>query len=452
MKPQVRLALPRPYDGPLPLAPVSPVPRLRRIALAGNSLIAIFVFGLGIWSVYAPLESAAIAAGVVESESKLRAVQHLEGGIVRTLLVRDGDHVERGQPLLRLDDTAARTHVQMLRAQYWDAEAREARLLAERDGYQFISFPQALMDAADADPAVFSIADGQQAVFQSRRQMMQSQIAVIHERASQVEKEVEALLAQQAAAEQRSEIVRAEMATVERLVRQGLTPRPRLLELQREMVEVEGLRRQAAAQISRSYQVIAETKASLLTLQTDWENEVTESLYDVQTLKMQLAEKIQVANDRLHRSQVTAPDDGIVTNLKVHTEGEVISAGSHLMDIVPKDDRLIISARLRPEDIDVVRPGLEAEVQILAYKQRRARPLKGTVTYVSADHLTDGSSPEPYYAMQVGVKNEEAAQGEEVELIPGMPAQVFVKTGESTVALYALGPLLDSLDRSFRED
>ncbi|WP_230532585.1 HlyD family type I secretion periplasmic adaptor subunit [Microvirga roseola] len=445
-------ALAQQCEGALPSVPSTPFPRLRHVALAGNSLIAIFMVGLGAWAIVAPLRSAAIAAGIVEAETSRKTVQHLEGGIVRTILVRDGDRVHAGQALLRLEDTRARTQLQVLRSQLWDAQAREARLLAERGGLENIDLPDELHTASQSDPAVRAILAGQQAIFESRRQVMRSQNAVLIERSIQVEKEIIGLKAQEAAAGKRSQIIRREIDTVQALVNKGLTPRPRLLALQREMVEIDGRRGETAARISRAYQVIAEVKANLLKLQSDHQNEVVQSLHKTQNLMMQLAEKIQAAADQLSRTEVTAPESGVVTDLRVRTPGGVISPGAPLMDIIPQDDRLIVNARLRPEDIDVVRVGQAAEVHLLAYKQRRVPPLKGSVVYVSADRLVDRRTDQAYFATQIRVDEGHPEHVSNVEMVPGMPVQVFIETGESTAALYALGPLLDSFHRAFRED
>src|SRR5262249_15989490 len=175
-------------------------------------------------------------------------------------------------------------------------------------------------------------------------------------------------------------------------------------------------------------------------------------LRDAQNQICQIRERLQGANDQLARTAVKAPEDGVVTDLKVHTPGGVIGAGAPLMDLVPRQDRLIITARLRPEDIDVVRPGLDAEVNLLPYNQRRVAPLHGKVTRVSPDRLPDKRPDQPYYETRIAVQDPQAVAGDRIKIIPGMPAQAFIKTGRGTVALYALKPLLDSFNNAFRED
>lgn len=433
-------------------APPALSDRLRGVTRTGNLLVCGFVLGLGTWSTYAPLESAAIAVGTVESESSRKTIQHLEGGIIREILVADGDVVRSGQTMISLEDTKARAEAQSLRGQLWEATAREARLQAEQHGEGRVSFPVELEIAQNASPSVAAVLAGQQSIFETRRQVFQSQAAVNREKRSQVEKEIEGLRAQESAASRRIEIVRDEAATVATLVSKGLERRPRLLNLEREIADIEGRRGEIVAQISRAGQVINESEAVLLKLEHDRQNEIAQSLREVQNQIFQLRERLQAADDQLSRTAVKAPEDGVVTDLRIHTPGGVIGAGAPLMDLVPRQDRLIVIARVRPEDIDVVRPGLSADVNLLPYNQRRVPRLHGTVTHVSADRLVDKRTDQPYYATKIRVQDPAGAGIDGVQIIPGMPAQVFIKTGRGTVALYALRPLLDSFNGAFRED
>jgi HlyD family secretion protein len=425
--------------------------RLRGLTRTGNLLVGCFVLGLGTWSTVAPLESAAIAVGTVESESSRKTIQHLEGGIIKKILVADGDLVHAGQTLVLLEDTKASAEVESLKGQLWDAIAREARLTAEQHGEERVSFPPEFEKANKESPSVAAALSGQQNIFETRRQAFQSQIAINGEKRLQVEKEIEGLQAQASAATKRVGIVRDEAATVATLVEKGLERRPRLLNLEREAADIEGKRGEITAQISRAGQVISESQTNLLKLENDRQNEISQSLREVQSQIFQIREKLQAANDQLSRTAVKAPEDGVVTDLKVHTPGGVIGAGAPLMDLVPRQDRLVVTARVRPEDIDVVRPGLEADVNLLPYNQRRVAPLHGTVARVSADRLLDKRTDQPYYATKIRV-DPQAGGRDAIKIIPGMPAQVFIKTGRGTVALYALKPLLDSFNSAFRED
>lgn len=431
--------------------PTSPRGRLRGITVAGNLLVLGFMLGLGTWASLAPLESAAIASGVVESESSRKTIQHLEGGIVSKILVSDGDIVRSGQTLIALDDTRANSEVQSLQNQLWDATARAARLQAEQQRFESIAIPDALEQDSKQNGVAAAAVSAQQFIFQARLQVHESQLAVVRERRRQVEKEIEGLKAQESATGQRVDIVREELDMVATLVNKGLERRPRLLNLQRELADVEGRRGEITAQISRAGQVISEQQATLFKLESERQNEIAQSLRDAQNQIFQLRERLLAARDQLARTEVKAPEDGVITDLRVHTTGGVVGAGAPLMDLVPRQDRLIVTARLRPEDIDVVHPGLNAEVHLVPYNQRRVPRLKGTVVHVSADRLLDKRTDQPYYATNIRVDDTQIVAND-IQIVPGMPVQVFITTGRGTVALYALGPLLDSFRGAFRED
>jgi HlyD family secretion protein len=415
-------------------------------------LVCCFVVGLGTWSSFVPLESAAIAFGTVESESSRKTIQYIEGGIIREILVADGDVVRAGQILISLEDTKAHAEAQSLKGQLWDATAREARLQAEQHGEKRVSFPAKLEMAQNENPSVAAVLAGQQSIFETRRQVFQSQAAVNREKRSQAEKEIEDLRAQASVASKRIEIVREEADMVATLVSKGLERRPRLLNLEREMADIEGRRGEILAQISRAEQIVNESQATLLKLENDRQIEIAQSLREAQNQILQIGERLQAADDQLLRTAVKAPEDGVVTNLRIHTPGGMVGAGAPLMDLVPRQDRLIVTARVRPDDIDVVRPGLSADVNLLPNNQRRVPRLTGTVTHVSADRLLDKRTDQPYYATKIRVQDPRIAEIDGVQITPGMPAQVFIKTGRGTVALYALRPLLDSFNNVFHED
>jgi HlyD family secretion protein len=324
--------------------------------------------------------------------------------------------------------------------------------MVEQRGEKRLLFPSELESAQKESPSVAAVLAGQQKIFETRQQVFQSQIAVNREKRSQVEKEIEGLKAQENAASKRIAIVRDEVATVAYLVEKGLERRPRLLNLEREAADIEGRRGEIGAQISRAEQVISEAQTNLLKLENDRQNEIAQSLREAQSQIFQIRERLQAANDQLQRTLVKSPEDGVVTDLRVHTLGGVIGAGAPLMDLVPRQDRLVVTARVRPEDIDVVRLGLDADVNLLPYNQRRVPRLRGTVTHVSADRLLDKRTDQPYYATKIRVQDSHAEAIDGVNILPGMPAEVFIKTGRGTVALYALKPLLDSFNRAFRED
>ncbi len=434
-----------------PPAPPTPLARMRELVLAGTALVGIFVIGAGTWAAFAPLESAAIAPGTVAPASHRKTVQHLEGGIIAAILVHDGEEVRAGQTLIRLDDTKARTTLAALTGQLWDARAREARLEAERDGLAAIEVPADLL-AKRGDPTVAAAIAGQQKIFETRHSLQDSKIAAIRERISEVHEEIAGHQAELDALEKRSALLQDEIGSVQMLVGKGLERRPRLLALQRDLADVEGKRGDTVAQIARAKQTIAESEVDILSLRNDRQKEEADDLRETQTKRQQLQEQVQAAADVLARTEVKAPENGTVTDLRVHTDGGVIGNGEALLDLVPEADRLVVEAEVRPEDIDRVHEGLSAQVRLLPYKERRTPPLDATVIYVSADRLVDKRTNQPYYAAKLRVDEKElAALGGEVKMVPGMPSQAMIKTGETTVAAYALSPILDSFHRAFSE-
>jgi HlyD family secretion protein len=434
-----------------PPVPASPLARARELVLAGSALIGIFVIGFGTWSAMAPLESAAVAMGTVVSESSRKTVQHLEGGIIRTILVHDGDTVRAGQTLVLLDDTKARTTRDALQGQLWDARAREARLVAERDGADAIAFPPDLT-LADAPPALAAALGGQQKIFETQRSLQDSKIAAIRERINQVHEEIAGHEAEVAALRKRTVLLREEIAGARELVAKGLERKPRLLQLERDDAEMEGKIGDTTAQIAKAKQSIAEAEVDILSLRNDRQKEVADELRETQKKRHELEEQLRAAADVLARTEVKAPESGVVTDLRVHTPGGVVAAGEALLDLVPDADRLVVEAEVRPEDIDRVHEGLPAQVRLLPYKQRRTPPLEATVIYVSADRLVDKRTNQPYYAAKLRVDEAAlAALGSDVKMVPGMPSEAMIKTGATTVAIYALSPVLDSFHRAFRE-
>jgi len=235
-------------------------------------------------------------------------------------------------------------------------------------------------------------------------------------------------------------------------VKKGLERKTSVLNLAREKADLDGQLGETIAQMSRAYQVINEAQANLVKLESDRQNEIAKELRETENQLFLLSERYRAINDQLIRTDIKAPENGIVMDLRIHTTGGVIGAGEPLLDLVPQDGNMIVSAHVRPEDINLVRPGLNAQVHLLPYDQRRVPLLEGQVTYVSADRLIDKQTGQPYYAATIRVTDDELMQAGDVEMIPGMPVQALIETGESSVALYAVRPLLDSFHRAFREN
>ena len=425
----------------------TPWKSLNRLAVLGLLLIGIFVIGLGTWSAEAPLTSAALASGTVVVETHRKTIQHLEGGIVSAILVKEGDQVSKGAPLLQLEDVKARTALTALEGQLWDSLASEARLTAERRGVVWFDDPPELA-ARKADPAVARILLTQHQLFLARTHLMQSKVHLIDESVQGIKDEIAGLEDQKAIAIRQKGFIQEELGMVQTLAAKGLERRPRILQLEGTQAEAEGKIASSVAQIGRAKQNIVEAQMNLVNLKNQNLKEVADELRSTQSRIHELREKVQEARDVMARTVVKAPERGIVTDLRVHTLGGVINAGDPLLDLVPSQDRAIIEAKIRPDDIDVVRPGLHAQVRLSPYQQRRTLPLEGKVTYVSADRLVDKASNQSYYVAKIEIDDDVLKSRPDIEMRPGMPGEVTIQTGLTTVALYALSPLLDSFRRA----
>lgn len=425
---------------------------LRGSFLFGSAVTLVAVLGLGAWGGMAPLHSAAIASGQVVVQGNRKTIQHLEGGIVREILVRDGDRVAAGDVLIRLDDTKARTSLDALVARRVALLAREARLVAERDGRDTIAYAAELLKAAAREPAAAEAMAGQNRIFAARRQWLEGQTAILRQQIGQSHQEIVALRAQIESETRQLEYINEEIEGVKTLVDKGLERKPRLLSLQREAQRIAGNRGEHLAMTARAEQRIGEAELQIADLQNRRIDEIARELRDVQGELFELTEKIAAARDVLERVEIRAPHDGIVMASKVHTPGGVIQPGDAVLELVPQNDGLIIEARVRMDDIDAVHVGLPAQVRLTAYKQRTTPTVEGTVRDVSADRLADSRTGEMFFLARVAVDPQSLKSLPHVQLYPGMPADVLIMTGERTALDYMLAPITQSLAKAFREE
>ena len=426
------------------------LPDLRRPLLSGAAVVLALLLGFGLWGAVAPLSSAALAPGVVAVDSKRKTVQHLEGGIVSRILVREGERVVRGQPLVRLDTTQAEASWNVASGQLRSERALEARLTAERDGAKQIAFPPDLLSLAD-DAASAAVLDAQRRIFAARAAALRGQRQILTEQVGQLESQIDGLRAQELAALDQRRLIEDEVTDVGGLVEQGLELMPRLRSLERARAELDGRIGQFRGEIAKAQQAIGETRLQVIDLDNQRAEEVVGELRDVQRAIADLREQVRAAEDILSRRNIVAPVDGSVVNLATVTPGGVVGPGSALMEIVPEDDRLTVSARLRPTDIDSVHAGLPAEVRLTAFKAWSTPTLRGEVTYVSADVLTEENTGETYYDLRVEVDRAEVERVGNVSLYPGMPVQTTIVVGERPFLEYLVQPVLDSRSRAFRE-
>lgn len=421
---------------------------MRRLSVTGWVLITLFVVGGTVWMAHARLEGATIALGVVGSESNRKSVAHLEGGIIRDILVREGEKVEAGQTLIRMDDTMAQATLDLLQGREDALIARQARLRAEIKGENKISFPSLLSVRAD-DPETAALMEGESIILKARLDTLAKQDAILKERIAKNRNEVVSLQANKRAAQEKMALYQEEYDMFQELMKDGLATRDKILTLKRKIVEAEGERRDLNAQIARAREAKSEFELQRTLNLNQHMKDVTKELQSVREETSVLREKIHAALDVLNRTEVKAPQDGTVVAMRVHTTGGIVQAGETLFDLVPEKDRHVIELKIDPKDIDEVYPGMKARVRLTAFNARTTPMIEGRVTQVSADRMTDPGSNAAYFTGRVLPDSQYTNIS--ARLTSGMQAEVFLVTAERTVLDYLLDPLIRSMDRAARE-
>ncbi|MDQ1901618.1 HlyD family type I secretion periplasmic adaptor subunit [Paracoccus sp. WLY502] len=419
------------------------------LTLCGFAIVALFCGAFAAWSMLAPIEGGVVAPGVLAVESNVRTVQHLEGGIVQEILVQEGDTVEAGDILIRLGSTHPTATLNEMQAQYFEARATEARLIAERDGLDRIDFPAELRDKV-GDQAVQSAMAGQESIFASRRSLLRDRLDILERTQSALTNEVKGLEGQIGSAERQLALIEEELATASSLLDRGLTEAPRVLALRRTQAELEGTISQHRAAIGVAQQRSEEALLRMAELRTSMANEVEEQLREMRTRAYELGQRLAAAQDVLDRTTIRSPIAGTVVGLGVHTVGGVIGAGQPLLDVVPLNDKLVVQATIDPLDIDQVTEGLPATIWLSALNRRTQTGIEGRVQTVSADRLTDPRTGLPYYLARVEMEAA-AVERSAVPLQAGMSADVMIKTGARTVWDYLSAPIVRSLSFALRE-
>ncbi len=450
--------VPRPTHTVLVSRPAPEAPPARRGGMgirasmtAGLVIVGVFVGGFGTWAAVAPLESAAIAPGIIGVSTERRTVQHLEGGIVDEILVADGDQVAAGQTLIVLDDTAARARLDLLEGQHRSLVALNARLQAERDNRTAIRWPDWLEGEAVDDAEAAEVMATQERIFRARAVSLANQRNIHRRRIEQLREESAGLEAELVAQDRRRDLLAEELDGVRELVERGLEPRPRLLEMERAEQEIVGARVRNQARIASIEQTIDEMRLVIDELGNVRLAEVVAELREVETRLSDLRERLAAARDVVERTRVAAPVAGTVMDLQVFTQGGVVAAGQRLMDVVPANDRLIIEARVAPNDIESIALGLPAQVRLTAYSQLGAPRLSGRVIRISADRLGDPRTGMSWYEARVALDPDQPGLSS-LPLVPGMPAEVMIVTGARTPIDYLLTPIVESLGRALREE
>jgi HlyD family type I secretion membrane fusion protein len=422
----------------------------RRIVRRGGFVVGVLAVVLLIFGWLAPLASALLAPGVIVVESHRKTIQHLEGGIVQEILVREGQAVKPGQALVRLDETQARASLDMLQGQADALAAQEARLVAQKDNAPNVAFPADLL-ARSSDPKVADAMRVELNAFANNRETTAKQIDILNTRIEENNRSIEGLRAQLKGIDQQIALIARETEMIKVLVDRGIESLPRLLALQRAQADLGGQRGQVIEKISEAQVNNGETQLQIVNLKNTTLADVLKELRDVQSRRFDLIDRLKAARDVLNRQVITAPVEGRVVSLAVHTRGAVVRQGEVLMEIVPQNDQLEVEAHVRPEDIDYLHVGMSAKVTLAGNQARRLPAIEGTVTNVSADRLVDQQSGMAYFNARVTVDRKALAAYPEIRLVPGMPVEVAIETGERTALDYFLAPIEATFRKGMRE-
>lgn len=423
---------------------------IRRHLAAGVLIVLLLAGGVGGWAATVQISGALIAQGSIVVDQNVQKVQHPTGGIVGELRVRDGDHVKAGDILVRLDETVMRANLAIITKGLNELGARKARLEAERDGAETIVFPPALLARVD-DPNAVSAVSSERKLFQLRRTERLGQKAQLRQRMQQLNEEIGGIEAQQSAKAREMTLIERELAGVRDLYARNLVQLTRLTQLEREVVRLGGERAQLVAGAAQAKGKIAEINLQIIQIDQNLSSEVAKEMRDIDGKIGEFVERKVTAEDQLRRTDIRAPQAGVIFQSAVHTIGGVITAGDPIMLIVPDADKLQVEAKVNPQDIDQLQIGQPAVLRFSAFNSRTTPEVDGKVTRVSADTSTDQRTGQSYYTIRIGLPPETVAQLGDVRLLPGMPVEAFVQTGDRTVISYLMKPLRDQFMRAFRE-
>jgi len=413
--------------------------------------IVVLTFGVfGIWSGCAPLQSAALAPGTVMVKGSRKNIEHLEGGIVAELPVRDGASVAVGDLLVRLEDTQARAQLEIAMGQYYAVKAIESRLLAERDGLSAAEYPPVVADSAD--PRAVDAVQSQNQVFAARGNAHRGEIDVLKQRVSQLGEQVRGIEALRDGKRKLVQSYAEEIGDLSELLEEGFADKQRLRELERNLARTEGEVAEHSSAIAQLEIQMGETRLRILQLRKEFHTSVVDELGRTQIEVYDLEERIRAAADRANRTEIRSPVAGVVVGNTVTTVGEVVRPGEPLMYIVPQHEELIVEARVSTIDIDRVRDGQPADIRFSAFKSTTTPVIDGRVVSVSADALTDRQTGAPYYLARVELTPEGHEMLDTLTLVPGMPAEVLINTGSRTLFQYLTQPIRNAFARSLIED
>lgn len=432
----------------LPDSPVSSslASSVHRPTITGYLIVMIFVVGFGAWAAYAPLAGGAVAYGIVGPNSSRRTIQHLEGGIVRELRVREGDKVVAGQTLIVLEPIQARSNYDGLLNQELASLAKQARLSAEKSGVASVIFPRAL----HAGDSLLPFAQSQQQLFEARRQTHEARKRLLEQRGRQLTEQIKGYKIQIESLNTQLGYIREEVNAKQILLERGLVPKPEALRLKRAESELSGRQAEFVTEIGKAEQQIGETRLQLLSADAERLEEITADSDKVRAELAATKEQLRASADVLKRTTIAAPVDGTVINLRTKTLGGVVQRGEPLMEIVPAKDALIVEARVAPNDIHRVHPNQPAQIHLSSYSFRVMPRIDGVVRAVSPDRVTDAGGYQSYFLARVEV-DRASLDAAHVTLMPGMPADVIFVAEKRTLLEYLLQPFTRMTRQGMRE-
>jgi len=433
-------------------AAITPYQSIQRYLTLAFIIVAFLIFGIGGWAATMPLEGAVVAQGSIVVDSNVKKVQHLSGGIIKDIRVREGDHVKAGDILVRLDETQTKAANSVVTTNLDELIAQQARLEAERDGADHVIFPTMFVKKADdQNSEAGRTMAAEQKLFELRREARDGKKAQLKERVAQLKKEIQGYVGQTAAKEREIALINRELEGVRDLREKNLVPLTRLTALERDAARIEGERNQLIAATAQSEGKVTETELQIIQVDQDLRSEVAKDLAETRAKVSEFVERKAATDDQLKRTDIRAPQNGIVQQLTVHTVGGVVAAGESIMLIVPDADVLIVEVKIAPQDIDQLFLSQSATLRFTAFNMRTTPEIKGTVSFISADITQDQRTGISYYVARITLDPSEVARLGDVKLIPGMPVIAFIRTSERTMLSYITKPLRDQVERAFKE-
>ena len=417
---------------------------------SGLAIVFFMVGGIGVWAASTNIAGAVIGGGVVVVESNVKKVQHPTGGVVGEIHVKNGDNVKAGDLLIRLDETLTRTNEQMISKQLDQLLMREARLKAERDGAETVTVP-AILASRSFEPEVAEIVNGEQSLFASRRDSKAGQLSQLKERVGQLAQEADGIAAQIQAKTREIKLIADELNGLADLEARQLVTTTKVAALKREKARLEGELGQYEAALAQTSGRRTEVSLQMARLDQEMRTQVVNDLREAQTKIAEFVERKIAAVDQLRRVDIRAPQDGVVHQLAVFTVGGVINPGEQIMLIVPRDDRLLVEAKIAPKDIDQVRARMQARLRFSAFNQQTTLQIAGQVASVSPDLSRDQITGEIYFTARIAIPDEERAKLGNNKLQPGIPVEVHITTEDRTALSYLMKPMADQINRAFRE-